>query len=950
MATRKGQPEYRKVNHDGIHPKLKEMKAWACWKSIPNPSKEKPDKIPYSCQINPLTGQEEVKLADCTRPETWMAFENAMRLLKSSASFKGLQLALLPMTPENDKDRLIGLDLDNAILPDGNIKPEYREWIAKFNTWFELSPGNGIRGFCFGHFKPEAGKHSGDIEIYQERKWLTVTGNKITDSAEGINNTQEVIDEFRARYFKPYYEIDTSDLPVTNVTLTDDEIIARLEHGSNEDLKEQFKHYFYTGAIGNHSDDDFHLCCMIRFWTQDEEQIDRIFRRSALMRGKWDEMRGSITYGEMTIRNALGCRTSDTPIYMFHTVQPLPKEINWPGFELAVGNFRVDCTGIYYSATDREGNESEILISGTPCVITAKGINRDTGELNYKILISDGAYQEHVIWRRGSGLLKKNGVLELMESGLEFQETDYSLINKYFFNFIDAYRTSLPMEIVVSSSGWKDGYTEFVVGGRVISNSGVAEIIQIDNEAVKMFGHKGTAEEWAKGVDGIIQFKPTRFKAYSALGCLLIRKSDSENFIFDQCCGTTRLKSFTNRLVASMIGHPKKQQLSAKSTALGIDKIAAACNDLPVFLDETSENVAFVEELVYRFGNANTRVKSNLSSGLEMSDNYSSGLFLTGEDSIITENSKGGHHARRVPETHGVPEDKDGKPVFVSLDVKNKVQKAMNNNFGNIIILFIQELLPIIHDIDEIVADNFKRLPDTGTDAVKGRLKGYYAVILTAGEILEKVFAKLGMTPCNPFEIVERYFRENVMNNATDPDYVKFLRIAYDMYVSDKAHFGATANSEFAENEKIDLLSKYGWVDKKGDTVIINYRPQALRECVLKAVGGHDAANRYETSLNQWQLQGILNPTVTTDKKTDVVKIKNTKQIRTALDDRQYVIQIPLEQFYKHLNLEDGPSNPDEAKETDLEEVNNEESNDVVVAGSNANLYEMIMDEMGGVN
>jgi len=83
-----------------------------------------------------------------------------------------------------------------------------------------------------------------------------------------------------------------------------------------------------------------------------------------------------------------------------------------------------------------------------------------------------------------------------------------------------------------------------------------------------------------------------------------------------------------------------------------------------------------------------------------MSENYSSALFLTGEDSIITESSKGGHHSRRIAETHGVPEEKDGTPIFVPLDIKNKVLKAMNRNYGNIIILFIQELFPVINDID----------------------------------------------------------------------------------------------------------------------------------------------------------------------------------------------------------------------------------------------------------
>lgn len=356
--------------------------------------------------------------------------------------------------------------------------------------------------------------------------------------------------------------------------------------------------------------------------------------------------------------------------------------------------------------------------------------------------------------------MSKTGVMGLMEYDLKFQESDYSKITGYFSAFINAYENDFPIEMIVSSSGWKNDYTQFVVANRLVNKEGISDLIQIDNTAVKLFGHEGTAEDWAKGVDDVAKFDPVRFKIYGALGCLLIKKSDGDNYIFDQCCGTTRLKSFTNRVVASIVGHPKKLQLSSKSTAIGIDKIAAACNDLPVFLDETSENVSFVEELIYRFGNANTRVKSNTSNGLEISENYSSGLFLTSEDSIITESSKGGHHARRIPETHGVPEDENGKPLFVDIDTKNKVLKAMNKNYGNIIVLFIQELLPVIENIDDLVAKNFKRLPDTGEDALKGRQKGYYAVMLTADEIIEKVFKKLGMTPCDPLAIVHRTLKK----------------------------------------------------------------------------------------------------------------------------------------------------------------------------------------------
>src|SRR5665647_364891 len=166
------QPEYRKVNPDGISDELKKMKAWAVWKSVPNPGKKKPDKMPMSYQVNPVTGLEEIKPASCNRPNGWMTFEDAVRLKKSNRAFKGFQVALLPITPTDDEERLIGVDIDRALFPDGSIKPEYKEWIAKFNTYFELSPGDGVRGFCFGHFSTFGGKHLGDIEIYQNGKWL----------------------------------------------------------------------------------------------------------------------------------------------------------------------------------------------------------------------------------------------------------------------------------------------------------------------------------------------------------------------------------------------------------------------------------------------------------------------------------------------------------------------------------------------------------------------------------------------------------------------------------------------------------------------------------------------------------------------------------------------------------------------------------------------------------
>jgi putative DNA primase/helicase len=49
---------------------------------------------------------------------------------------------------------------------------------------------------------------------------------------------------------------------------------------------------------------------ILAFWTQDSAQIDRLFQQSGLMRAKWDEQHGEMTYGERTIQEALARQTT----------------------------------------------------------------------------------------------------------------------------------------------------------------------------------------------------------------------------------------------------------------------------------------------------------------------------------------------------------------------------------------------------------------------------------------------------------------------------------------------------------------------------------------------------------------------------------------------------------------------------------------------------------------
>ena len=55
------------------------------------------------------------------------------------------------------------------------------------------------------------------------------------------------------------------------------------------------------------SEADAALCSLLGFYSQDKEQIDRLFRHSGLFREKWDEVHFAdrSTYGEATVERAL---------------------------------------------------------------------------------------------------------------------------------------------------------------------------------------------------------------------------------------------------------------------------------------------------------------------------------------------------------------------------------------------------------------------------------------------------------------------------------------------------------------------------------------------------------------------------------------------------------------------------------------------------------------------
>src|SRR5665647_1083326 len=255
------------------------------------------------------------------------------------------------------------------------------------------------------------------------------------------------------------------------------------------------------------------------------------------------------------------------------------KKVDFHSLNIKLPGFEVNTNGIFKIKVDNEGNVSFTQISQTPCVITASGNNVDNlGKKYYKLLIKNGK-TETVIWQKMSNLMTKTGVLSIQrDADFQFQEADYAKITGYFTAFLGQYQGELPLEMVASVSGFKEKYTKFIIGNRIVTSDSVSEIVQVDNPTVeKMFPYEGrTSPEYVAALDPIVKLFPVRMKIYAAFTCLILNLTNTQNFIYDQCCDSGRLKTFTNRLVSSFFGDPAYLQLDPKSTRVGLGLLVQA--------------------------------------------------------------------------------------------------------------------------------------------------------------------------------------------------------------------------------------------------------------------------------------------------------------------------------------------------------------------------------------
>ena len=191
-------------------------------------------------------------------------------------------------------DDICAINIDHCI-ENGTLSDMAEDIISRMDSYTEYSPsGTGVR-ILFKASLPSYDKERYYInsriiglEVYvagYTSRFVTVTGNAI--SGTGIEDRTEALTEILEKYMvRPGMPVSYASAPGSY--LSDDSVLSKI---SASKQAEKFN-VLWNGNIPDgksHSEADAALCAMLAFWCGgDTDQMDRLFRRSALMRDKWN--------------------------------------------------------------------------------------------------------------------------------------------------------------------------------------------------------------------------------------------------------------------------------------------------------------------------------------------------------------------------------------------------------------------------------------------------------------------------------------------------------------------------------------------------------------------------------------------------------------------------------------------------------------------------------------
>jgi uncharacterized protein (DUF927 family) len=621
------QETLQQININKIPLEMKERKQWVLWKQD-----SKKGKIPYS--TNGIR-------ASSTNPETWNSFEEILQKYRNGG-YDGIGY----MFHENDP--FTGVDLDDCII-DRKMSEEAKSTIIALNSYTELSPsGTGAHVIVKGEVPGERNR-KGKYEMYDSKRFFTVTGRHIKRTPLTIEERQQELNSLYERIFNDVEEYqEEHQEEQTSPPMTDDEIIEKALKAGNG---ERFKQLYYEGDISvynnDHSTADLALCNMLAFYTQNAEQIDRLFRNSGLMRLKWNRK----DYRDGTISKAIRETKSRYKVFENERPEDVFSKVSIPQDSNNQHDFNVpaqfEAVGDTLFQTVKRGKEfhEEMVLRALP-FIEAELVNMERSQTLYRIgwtsLNSGRRITREVV--PASSIATRRELLQLSDKGLPVNDNNAKSVITYFDQFLTV------NEVDQVKAVERLGHVE----NKFISplHESAIEIITLDQgekQMLEAFETKGSSKEWIDNVFNPIKDSPVAaFVIASSFTSVILRDLNMSPFIVDLSGTTSTGKSTISKIAGSVWGN-RNYVSEWNLTQVGLERKAAFLNSFPLILDDTRKaNEWVLNDVIYHFSGGRGKGRGSVK-GSQREMTWNNILISNGEIPLNDyARDKGGVSARNI--------------------------------------------------------------------------------------------------------------------------------------------------------------------------------------------------------------------------------------------------------------------------------------------------------------
>ena len=613
-----------------IPKELKENALWCGWKYEMRDGRK--TKVPY----NP----ETIMRAKSNDPDTFKSFDIAEEAYVYAGYVDGIGIRI--------SDGYSAIDIDHCI-EDGFLSDAATDICTTMQSYTEKSPsGTGIRIiFKANDFKYDKEKYyiknpNNGIEIYTDgttNRFVTITGNTVYGYPvrENSEALKQILEKYMLRPVKSKPKKESSGTK-SNVAIdiNEDQIIEKA-------MRNYSFSSLFNGDMSlynnDHSSADMALCNMLAFWTgKDPDRMDRIFRKSALMRDKW--LRDD--YRLATINKAIATCND--------TYNPYKAETIWDKLDVLTLNtdtWTVDANGVSHTTIkNRKTGETETYtVTSTPIAPAAFLENPETGDCKVEIHYMYNNQQRSYVCDKET-ILNKTKIVKLANRGINVTSASANELTKFFSDIESLNSNIIPHYLSTSHVGWN--------GNNFVPYNGNVRFDGEDENAslYRAISQSGEFSDWVEFMKPLRKNLYFRLIMAASFASPLIQQCGCLPFWFHLWGTSGTGKTVALMSAMSIWGDPRMGKLTRtlNATKNALMSTISFLHNIPLAADELQtikNNNCTFDELIMQLTEGVERNRMKYDKNLP-NRYWHCAILSTGEEPITADNNGGGTKNRCI--------------------------------------------------------------------------------------------------------------------------------------------------------------------------------------------------------------------------------------------------------------------------------------------------------------